>query len=97
MLTSSPVIKSRQQSGSHSKGNVWTAMTDIIEREGVSGLYRGISSKLLQSVATAGILFASKEQVFRAVSALLASRRAAADAAAKAAVSAAGQAAKAVK
>lgn len=30
-----------------------------------------ISSKLLQSVCTAGILFASKEQVFRAVKLVL--------------------------
>lgn len=30
----------------------------------LGGLYRGISSKLLQSVLTAAILFMSKERVF---------------------------------
>ncbi|CEH12406.1 mitochondrial carrier [Ceraceosorus bombacis] len=66
------VIKSRQQSGGKGSSNVWTAMTEIVQREGIAGLYRGIASKLLQSVATAGILFASKEQVFRSVKLLLA-------------------------
>ncbi|KDN46799.1 mitochondrial carrier [Tilletiaria anomala UBC 951] len=61
------VIKSRQQSGVNEKGksnNVWTAMTDVVQHEGIAGLYRGISSKLLQSVLTAAILFMSKERVF---------------------------------
>jgi solute carrier family 25 (peroxisomal adenine nucleotide transporter), member 17 len=61
------VIKSRQQSGVNTKGkstNVWTAMTDVVQNEGFAGLYRGISSKLLQSVLTAAILFMSKERVF---------------------------------
>lgn len=60
------VIKSRQHAGSN-KGastNIWTAMTEIVKAEGIAGLYRGISSKLLQSVLTAAILFASKERVF---------------------------------
>lgn len=60
------VIKSRQHAGS-SKGastNLWTAMTEIVQREGIAGLYRGVTSKLLQSVLTAAILFASKERVF---------------------------------
>ncbi|KAL9933923.1 hypothetical protein V8E36_007005 [Tilletia maclaganii] len=61
------VIKSRMQSGSTgkgAKGNVWSAMVDIVNSEGFAGLYRGISSKLLQSVLTAAILFMSKERVF---------------------------------
>lgn len=60
------VIKSRQHAGS-SKGastNIWTAMVEIVQKEGIAGLYRGITSKLLQSVLTAAILFASKERVF---------------------------------
>ncbi|KAK0552685.1 hypothetical protein OC846_001823 [Tilletia horrida] len=61
------VIKSRMQSGGTGKGargNVWSAMVDIVNSEGFAGLYRGISSKLLQSVLTAAILFMSKERVF---------------------------------
>lgn len=68
------VIKSRQQAG-NSKGastNIWTAMTEIVQREGIAGLYRGIASKLLQSVLTAAILFASKERMFNITKALLA-------------------------
>lgn len=68
------VIKSRQQSGSKGapKSNVWQAMVDIVQAEGPAGLYRGITSKLLQSVLTAAILFASKERVFAATKAALA-------------------------
>ncbi|KAK0539483.1 hypothetical protein OC834_000038 [Tilletia horrida] len=61
------VIKSRMQSGGSGKGargNVWSAMVDIVNSEGFAGLYRGMSSKLLQSVLTAAILFMSKERVF---------------------------------
>nr|CDI52651.1 related to peroxisomal membrane protein PMP47B [Melanopsichium pennsylvanicum 4] len=68
------VIKSRQHAGS-SKGastNIWTAMTEIVQREGIAGLYRGIFSKLLQSVLTAAILFASKERVFNITKTLIA-------------------------
>ncbi len=70
------VIKSRQQSGAAARSgkstNVWTAMTDVVQNEGVAGLYRGISSKLLQSVLTAAILFMSKERVFDATKRALA-------------------------
>ncbi|SAM80936.1 related to peroxisomal membrane protein PMP47B [Ustilago bromivora] len=68
------VIKSRQHAGS-SKGastNIWTAMTEIVNREGITGLYRGITSKLLQSVLTAAILFLAKERVFNITKALVA-------------------------
>ncbi|PWZ00483.1 mitochondrial carrier [Testicularia cyperi] len=68
------VIKSRQHAGA-SKGastNIWTAMTEIVQKEGITGLYRGITSKLLQSVLTAAILFASKERVFNLTKTLIA-------------------------
>ncbi|MCO5589671.1 hypothetical protein L7F22_043639 [Adiantum nelumboides] len=58
------VIKSRQQSGGKGSSNVWTAMTDIVNREGFSGLYKGIFTKLIQSVLTAALLFASKERIY---------------------------------
>ncbi|KAL4401999.1 ATP transmembrane transporter [Malassezia pachydermatis] len=71
------VIKSRQQALSNDnaysqkKVNVWTAMTDVVQEEGFGGLYRGISSKLLQSILTAAILFASKERIYNITKALL--------------------------
>ena len=71
------VIKSRQQamtsesSRGRKKGNVVTAMTEVIQEEGFGGLYRGISSKLLQSILTAAILFTSKERIYLLTKALL--------------------------
>lgn len=64
------VIKARQQAISNDadrpqKANVWTAMTEVVHEEGFGGLYRGISSKLLQSILTAAILFASKERIYQ--------------------------------
>ena len=68
------VIKSRQHAGSNkgASSNLWTAMTEIVQREGIAGLYRGITSKLLQSVLTAAILFASKEREFNITKTLIA-------------------------
>ncbi|WFD00042.1 hypothetical protein MYAM1_002788 [Malassezia yamatoensis] len=71
------VLKSRQQAMSNEalrgrkKVNVFSAMTEVIHEEGISGLYRGISSKLLQSILTAAILFASKERIFVLTKSLL--------------------------
>ena len=48
-----------------------TAMTEVVHEEGVGGLYRGISSKMLQSILTAAILFASKERIYLLTKALL--------------------------
>lgn len=45
--------------------------TDCDGTSSVGGLYRGISSKLLQSVLTAAILFMSKERVFAATKKIL--------------------------
>ncbi|KAJ9089701.1 hypothetical protein DSO57_1010198 [Entomophthora muscae] len=63
------VIKSRMQLRQSSDDNVrYSSVLDgvrkIIKREGVSGLFKGIQSKLLQSVLTAAILFMAKEALF---------------------------------
>lgn len=64
------VLKARQQAMSkeasmgRKKVNVYTAMTEVVHEEGFAGLYRGISSKLLQSILTAAVLFASKERIY---------------------------------
>lgn len=50
----------------------------IIKTEGVQGLYKGMSSKLVQSVLSSGILFCTKEVLFHWVIrlfALLSSRK----------------------
>lgn len=73
------VIKSRQQAMSNEpsvgkkKVNVWSAMAEVVQDEGFGGLYRGISSKLLQSILTAAILFASKERIYNLTKSLLTS------------------------
>ena len=62
---------SHDSSSNRKKVNVWSAMTEVVHNEGVGGLYRGISSKLLQSILTAAILFASKERIYKMTKAVL--------------------------
>ncbi|RUS27644.1 mitochondrial carrier domain-containing protein [Jimgerdemannia flammicorona] len=65
------VIKSRMQlkqsdtSPSSSRyTSIWDGFTKIIQHEGWGGLYKGISSKLVQSVLTSAFLFMAKEALF---------------------------------
>ena len=56
------VVKSRLQAGVKTatyKSSLDGLMT-ILNDEGVAGLYKGVGSKLVQSVLTAAILFAGK-------------------------------------
>ncbi|KZT52543.1 mitochondrial carrier [Calocera cornea HHB12733] len=73
------VLKSRQQSGhSSSPRSSLHALHHILTSEGLQGLYRGISSKLLQSVLTAAILFVGQRRIYevtKAAIAALAARR----------------------
>ena len=39
----------------------------IIREEGVEGLYKGVGSKLMQSVLTAAILFAGQRRIYEIV------------------------------
>lgn len=55
-------------------------MTDIVNREGLAGLYRGITSKLLQSMLTAALLFLGKERIYNFTKAALAAPKVAAQA-----------------
>lgn len=45
--------------------NTWDGLQKIIANEGYSGLYKGIASKLFQSVLTAAFLFMYKEALFK--------------------------------
>lgn len=70
------VIKSRMQLRSSSDpetryASVADGFRKIIKNEGVPGLYKGIQSKLLQSVLTSAFLFMAKEQIFNSTIALL--------------------------
>ena len=64
------VIKSRLQAGSasaaHYKSTIDGIMT-VVREEGVEGLYKGVGSKLTQSVLTAAILFAGQRRFYEIV------------------------------
>ncbi|KAG1169695.1 hypothetical protein G6F70_008192 [Rhizopus microsporus] len=61
------VIKSRMQvsqQGEEKYESILDGFKKIIANEGVTGLYKGISSKIVQSVLTAAFLFMAKEVLF---------------------------------
>jgi len=62
------VVKSRMQLRQSESGrykSTWDGLQRIISDEGYGGLYKGIASKLLQSVLTAAFLFMYKEALFK--------------------------------
>jgi adenine nucleotide transporter 17 len=58
------VVKSRLQAGSAQYKSAWAGLQAIIGNEGIGGLYRGLTAKLIQSVFTAAILFAGQKRVY---------------------------------
>ncbi|KAI9490787.1 mitochondrial carrier domain-containing protein [Zychaea mexicana] len=61
------VVKSRMQVSQNNDErytSIWDGFSKIIASEGVGGLYKGISSKIVQSVLTAAFLFMAKEMLF---------------------------------
>ncbi|RXW25254.1 hypothetical protein EST38_g600 [Candolleomyces aberdarensis] len=72
------VVKSRFQAGNTKYKSSLEALLTIIKEEGVEGLYKGIGSKIVQSVLTAAILFAGQRRIFEvtksAVAPLLAAK-----------------------
>jgi adenine nucleotide transporter 17 len=61
------VIKSRMQvsqEGDEKYTSILDGFKKIIATEGVTGLYKGISSKIVQSVLSAAFLFLAKEVLF---------------------------------
>jgi len=61
------VVKSRLQAGQSEalkyKSSL-DALSAIVKEEGIEGLYKGMGSKLLQSVLTAAILFAGQRRIY---------------------------------
>lgn len=66
------VVKSRLQAGSARYSSALAGIQAIIKHEGISGLYKGIGSKLVQSVLTAAILFLSQKKIYEATKTALA-------------------------
>ena len=61
------VVKSRLQAGAAYASNYKSSLDGlltILQEEGVGGLYKGIGSKIVQSVLTAAILFAGQRRIF---------------------------------
>ena len=59
------VVKSRLQAGGPTKyKSSVDGLLTILREEGVEGLYKGIGSKLVQSVLTAAILFAGQRRIY---------------------------------
>jgi adenine nucleotide transporter 17 len=58
------VVKSRLQAGSNEYRSSLHGLLTILKNEGFFGLYKGIASKIIQSMLTAAILFASQRRIF---------------------------------
>ncbi|KLO08819.1 mitochondrial carrier [Schizopora paradoxa] len=64
------VIKSRLQAGSADAQRYKSALDGlltVVREEGIGGLYKGIGSKLTQSVLTAAILFACQRRIYETI------------------------------
>lgn len=64
MISEHSVVKSRLQAGSNEYKSSLHGLLAILRQEGFFGLYKGITSKIIQSVLTAAILFASQRRIF---------------------------------
>ncbi|OBZ70093.1 Peroxisomal nicotinamide adenine dinucleotide carrier [Grifola frondosa] len=58
------VVKSRLQAGSLKYKSSVDGILTILKEEGIEGLYKGVGSKLMQSVLTAAILFAGQRRFY---------------------------------
>jgi solute carrier family 25 (peroxisomal adenine nucleotide transporter), member 17 len=65
-------LQLRQKDKNQANKNLIDGIRQIISQEGVSGLYKGINTKVLQSALTSAFLFFFKEQLFAVSVALLA-------------------------
>jgi adenine nucleotide transporter 17 len=69
------VVKSRLQAGHLQYKSSLDGLLTIVKEEGIEGLYKGIGSKLTQSVLTAAILFAGQKKIYEMTKKMIAARR----------------------
>ncbi|KAF5369871.1 hypothetical protein D9758_001075 [Tetrapyrgos nigripes] len=70
------VVKSRLQAGQSEAlkyKSSFGALSAIVREEGIEGLYKGMGSKLIQSVLTAAILFAGQRRIYELTKTAIAS------------------------
>ena len=60
------MVQAQARHGNH-QGGVLEIGSEIIYQQGVAGLYRGMDSKLLQSVTAAGFMFMNYESIVNMV------------------------------
>nr|ODN91664.1 solute carrier family 25 (peroxisomal adenine nucleotide transporter), member 17 [Cryptococcus depauperatus CBS 7855] len=65
------VVKSRLQAATHKYKSSIQAVLHILKTESVSGLYAGLSLKLLQSVLTAAFMFVAQRRIYEFVKKVL--------------------------
>lgn len=65
-------LQVRNKDDKETNSNLIHGILQIIKKEGVSGLYKGINTKVLQSALTAAFLFFFKEQLYAVAVAILA-------------------------
>lgn len=58
------LVKTRLQGGAASAQSAVRTLANIAQTEGIPGLYRGVSSKLLQTVLASAILFAGQKRFY---------------------------------
>lgn len=67
MQLKQPAAKADTRQTENSYATTLASLNTILRNEGIGGLYKGLSSKLTQSVLTAAILFAAKDALEGAV------------------------------
>lgn len=61
------LVKSRLHASTHQYASSFSALATIVKAEGISGLYKGVAPKLMQSVSTAAFLFVFQRRVYELV------------------------------
>ena len=67
LTTTFSVVKSRLQAGHAKYKSALDGILSIIKNEGIRGTYKGVGSKLLQSVLTAAILFVGQKKIHEVI------------------------------